>query len=55
MIEDILNQKVMALNNNEGVEIQSTKPFNAPTNTGEWDNSDLLNLRNKFSEIEDLI
>jgi archaellum biogenesis ATPase FlaH len=41
--------------NNEGVEIQSTKSFTAPTNNGEWDNSDLLNLRNKFSEIEDLI
>jgi len=39
--------------NNEGVEIKDTKPvFGEPQN---WDNGDLSALRNKFSELEDLI
>jgi replicative DNA helicase len=39
--------------NNEGVEIKDTKPvFGEPTT---WDNNDLSSLRNKFSELEDLI
>jgi hypothetical protein len=38
--------------NNEGVAIADNKVLTTDTS---WDNSDLLNLRNKFSEIEDLI
>jgi len=39
--------------NNEGVEIKDTKPvFGEPQS---WDNGDLSALRNKFSELEDLI
>jgi len=38
--------------NNEGVEIAAAPKLTTDTN---WDNSDLQNLRNKFSDLEDLI
>jgi hypothetical protein len=38
--------------NNEGVTISTVPKMTTDTN---WDNSDLLSLRNQFSELEDLI
>jgi archaellum biogenesis ATPase FlaH len=41
--------------NNEGVDLSPTKAFNQPTKSEDWDNSDILKLRNKFSTFSDSI
>ena len=39
--------------NNEGVEIKETPKFKF--DNGEWDNSDIMKLANKFAEVDSLI
>jgi hypothetical protein len=41
--------------NNEGVDLFSTKTFSQPTNSDNWDNSDITKLRNKFSSFSNSI
>ena len=41
--------------NNEGVDLSPTKTFNQPTKSDDWDNSDIMKLRNKFSSFSDSI
>ena len=40
--------------NNEGVELKESKPLSAKSSE-EWDNNDLMKIRGKFAEFEDLI
>jgi hypothetical protein len=40
--------------NNEGVELKENKPLSAKS-SDEWDNNDLMKIRSKFAELEDLI
>jgi hypothetical protein len=40
--------------NNEGVELKESKPLSAKS-SDEWNNNDLMKIRSKFAELEDLI
>jgi hypothetical protein len=40
--------------NNEGVELKESKPLGLK-DPSEWDNNDLIKIRGKFAEFEDLI
>ena len=41
--------------NNEGVDLSPTKTFTQPTKSEDWDNSDILKLRNQLSVFSDSI
>jgi hypothetical protein len=41
--------------NNEGIELNPVKLINTTNSSENWDNSDIMKLRNKFAEVSDLV